>query len=405
MHPSHKLPTVEHIDNFISAEIPDKNDDPQLYSLVTEFMIHGPCGHANPKCPCMLDGKCSKNFPKKFRENTSIDDNGFPVYRRRNSGTFFEKSAVKLDNRCVVPYNKQLLRRYQAHINVEWCNQAGSIKYLFKYINKGPDRATVAFVDPENKGNQQCDKDEIKEYYDCRYISACEASWRIFSYEVHYITPSVIRLPFHLPDQQQVVYGADEDIDNVLNKTSVASSMFLAWMDCNQIYEEAKQLTYVEFPTKFVWKLDKRCWQPRKQGFSIGRIHSVSPAQGEAYFLRILLNKVKGPTSFEAIRTVNGQAFETFRDTCYALGLLDDDSEYVDAITEASHSGTGYFLRALFCSLLLSNSISRPEFVWENTWKLLSYDILYRQRKLLRLPGKNKLSILLFNIILLTFHL
>ncbi|XP_076883658.1 uncharacterized protein LOC143532501 [Bidens hawaiensis] len=77
-----------------------------------------------------------------------------------------------------------------------------------------------------------------------------------------------------------------------------------------------------------------------KQGFSIGRIHQVSPSLGEAYFLRILLNKVKGPKSFEDIRTVDGQTFPTFRDACYALGLLNDDTKYIEAIKEASASGS-----------------------------------------------------------------
>ncbi|XP_022003818.1 ATP-dependent DNA helicase RRM3-like [Helianthus annuus] len=355
----HKLPTVDHIDPFISAEIPDKSEDPQLYTLVSEYMIHGPCGNANLSCPCMVDKRCSKRFPKKFSTQTIIDSSGFPVYRRRDCGRTVIKKGVQLDNRSVVPYNKSLLRRYQTHINVEWCNQAGSIKYLFKYINKGPDRATaVVFCEAEGSSIQK-PKDEIKEYYDCRYISACEASWRILSNEVHYRYPAVMRLPFHLPGQHNVVYGADDDIEDVLSKPSVASSMFLKWYQ------------------------------------TVGRIHSVSIASGEPYYLRILLNKVRGPKSFEDIRTVNGELFPTFKDACYAMGLLDDDNEYVEAIKEASFDGHCRYLRALFATMLLTNTLTRPEFVWDKTWHLLGDDILYRH---LTLPEDQLKNQILFEI-------
>ncbi|CAH1414732.1 unnamed protein product [Lactuca virosa] len=387
MHSECKLPTVEYIDPIISAEIPNIDEDPELYSLVKEFMIHGPCGAENFNCPCMVDRKCSKNFPKQFCNHTSVDSDGFPLYRRRNDGNFVEKSGVQLDNRNVVPYNKYLLKRYQAHINVEWCNQGSSIKYLFKYINKGPDRATVAMVQNNNDTENNDAVDEIKEYYDCRYISACEASWRIFKYDVHYRHPVVIRLPFHLPGQQQVIYEADDDIEDVLDRPSVASSMFISWMKCNEINKEARKLTYVEFPTKFVWKPKLQTWKPREVGFSIGRIHSVSPKLGEAYFLRILLNKVKGPKSFEEIRTVNGEICSSFKDACYNLGLLDDEKEYIKAIKEASLSGSGFYMRFLFATMLLSSSLCKPEIMWENTWEYLSDGILYTQQKRLKSPG------------------
>ncbi|CAN1189520.1 ATP-dependent DNA helicase PIF1 [Linum perenne] len=51
------------------------------------------------------------------------------------------KSGKCLDNRYVVPYNRYLIVKYQAHINIEICHKGQLIKYLFKYITKGPDRS------------------------------------------------------------------------------------------------------------------------------------------------------------------------------------------------------------------------------------------------------------------------
>lgn len=172
-----------------------------------------------------------------------------------------------------------------------------------------------------------------------------------------------------------------------MRKPGIDESMFLAWMECNKRYEEAKQLTYCEFPTKFVWNQQCKEWTPRKSRFSIGRIYYVPPGSGESYYLRTLLNFVKGPTSYEDIKTVDGVLYSSFKDACYALGLLDDDKEYIDGIMEASFWGSAQYLRSLFVTLLLSGSLSRPEFVWEQTWKFLADDILHKQRNILHVQG------------------
>ena len=99
-----------------------------------------------------------------------MDSNGYPVYHRRNDGRTISKNGVIIDNRYIVPYNPKLLKKYQAHINIEWCNQSTSIKYLFKYINKGYDRVTVVMVSNNNDTAQNVNiqNDELKEYLDCR---------------------------------------------------------------------------------------------------------------------------------------------------------------------------------------------------------------------------------------------
>jgi hypothetical protein len=171
-------PSASFIDSLISAEIPDPMVDPLGYALVDEFMVHGPCGEHNVRCPCMKNGSCSKWFPKEFNDETLVDEKGFPVYRRRNLGHFVvrNRGSVKLDNRWVVPYNMQLLKRFQAHINVEWCNKTNLLKYLFKYLTKGHDVARVrfqhmfqckSFIPP----GEPTGRNEILEFIQCRYYS------------------------------------------------------------------------------------------------------------------------------------------------------------------------------------------------------------------------------------------
>ena len=115
--------------------------------------------------------------------------NGYPIYRRRNNGRTVEINGIQLDNRWVVPYNPYLTTKYDCHINVEIYSSITAIKYLFKYVYKGHDRATV-----EVRNN-----DEIGLYLDACYISASEALWRIFHYHLHNEKPDVIQLCVHLP--------------------------------------------------------------------------------------------------------------------------------------------------------------------------------------------------------------
>ncbi|XP_022019643.1 uncharacterized protein LOC110919688 [Helianthus annuus] len=392
-----KFPTAKEIDLAISAEIPDKETDSELYELVKQFMMHGPCGTDNPHCPCMVNLKCSKKFPKKYVDETCVDSEGYPIYRRRQTCNTIEKNGVLLDNRFVVPYNAMLLKKYQCHINVEWCNQTGSIKYLFKYINKGPDRVTASVYQStttagKNKENEEMtnnqnpsnktEVDEVKAYLDCRYVSACEAAWRIFKFDIHYRLPSVEILPFHCEDGQAIVYDDNSNLCDVVSNPTVKMSMFTEWMKCNQMDAFARTLKYIEFPRHFVWIRKERKWIRRKRPFGVvGRIHYVPPSLGDCYFLRILLNHVIGPMSFDDIKTVDGKIYPTFKDACFARDLLDDDNEYIIAMEEASTWSTSDFLRTFFVMLLMSNSISRPGHFWRQTKSLLCEDILYQQRK------------------------
>lgn len=109
LEPSDKITTIEQIDSFISAEIPSQETAPRLNKLVQGYMMHGPCGENHKRCPCIIDKKCSKYYPRPFIDKTTLDNEGYPTYRRRDDGYTVEVSKTTLDNRNVVPYNLILL--------------------------------------------------------------------------------------------------------------------------------------------------------------------------------------------------------------------------------------------------------------------------------------------------------
>ncbi len=73
------------VDRFVSAEIPCPEQYPAAHACVAKHMIHGPCGALNPNAPCMVNGRCSKGYPKAFVLETIMSENGQPKYRRRVS--------------------------------------------------------------------------------------------------------------------------------------------------------------------------------------------------------------------------------------------------------------------------------------------------------------------------------
>ena len=176
--------------------------------------------------------------------------------------------------------------------------------------------------------------DEIKKYFDGRYLSACESTWRILGYPTQYRSTPVEYLIFHLEGEQPVVFKEGDTMESVLARAHLSKTMFLAWFDCCEIYPEARALTYAELPTKFVYNSKEKVWNPRNKGFAIGRLAPVSLSSSPLYFLRVLINKIKGPRSYDDVKTVNAIVLPSFEDACYALGLLDDDKEYIEALKE-----------------------------------------------------------------------
>eukprot|EP00660_Eupelagonema_oceanica_P003584 gene3584-12105_t len=110
-------------DRVISAELPCPLAQPTLFHLVAQFMLHGPCGECNPDAPCMRDGCCKRRYsiiaspralhplmlyPREFQEDTEWNPNGYPKYRRRDTGRHVNKKKRAMNNR-VGAYDAYLL--------------------------------------------------------------------------------------------------------------------------------------------------------------------------------------------------------------------------------------------------------------------------------------------------------
>ena len=111
-----------------------------------------------------------------------MNENGYPIYRRRQSGDkggFHAKLGSDnrefiVDNRWVVPYNPYLLLRFNAHINVEICSTVQSVKYLYKYILKGNDTASFEIVTVDGEDEAEFRYDEIRQFIHSRYVTPPE---------------------------------------------------------------------------------------------------------------------------------------------------------------------------------------------------------------------------------------
>ena len=65
--------------------------------------MHGPCGITNKKSPCIVNGHCSKHFPKQFNERTILYEDRYPRNKRRDIVAMIKKNGIPLDNKFIVP--------------------------------------------------------------------------------------------------------------------------------------------------------------------------------------------------------------------------------------------------------------------------------------------------------------
>ena len=106
--PEDKIHKSAELDDFVSAEIPD-DDDAFLRELVIKWMIH--ISHE------------------------------LAIYRKDDSG-----HLITRDSRNAAPFNAYFFKKYNCRINVEKVGSILAVKYLYNYIYKGHNCASIRVV-------------------------------------------------------------------------------------------------------------------------------------------------------------------------------------------------------------------------------------------------------------------
>ncbi|KAL8106785.1 hypothetical protein AgCh_023523 [Apium graveolens] len=245
--------------------------------------------------------------------SAEISDGEVDPAGSRDTERNVECNNILLNNSHVVPHHRGLLIKYQAQINVEWCNRSLSIKYLFKYICNGPVTATSVLekvgqqqttTDQPSTSVQRDDFDEVTSYLSCR-------RW--------------------------VRFRDNDTISEIVRRPDPDRTMFIQWLLNNRCDDEGHDLTFVKYPAKYRWDALAKCWFRRKKNLDVvGRMVYAHPASGERFYMRLLLKFVTGPMDFKDIRTVDGVVCPTYKEACFRRGLLESDKEWQIVLDDAS---------------------------------------------------------------------
>jgi hypothetical protein len=197
----------------------------------------------------------------------------------------------------------------------------------------------------------------------------------MFEFPTHGRHPPVVRLAVHEEGQQTVTFpdGEEEEALERNHDTSLT-----AWMKYNEDHPDARKYRYDEFPVHYRWATSEKTWMPRKTAeYSISRVYSTTPAQGERHYLRMLLYHIPGATSFEDLRTHDGTTFDTYKQTATAMGLLDNDTEPEVCLSESVLSDMPTGIRRLFAIILVYCTPTHPEELWTTFKKDMGDDIAH----------------------------
>ncbi|GJS73021.1 DNA helicase [Tanacetum coccineum] len=249
-----------------------------------------------------------------------------------------ERDGYEVGGRIILPMSFTRGSRYMyAHYLDALAICRKLVLYTVEFQKSGlPHCDTLLWVDSESKiqGPEDVDRlilaeplgessnaagplrptiDEIQNYLEGRFICLHEALWRILKFDIHCREPAVQILSVHLEGMQRVTFRDKDRLESVVNLPGRNNTTLTEWLAYNEAKEDGRHLTYLDFPSEFVWYDDRKSWSPcQNSRLAIGHL-----------------------ADFLEVQTVHDIFYPTCRAACEALGLLEDDNEWDIAMQEA----------------------------------------------------------------------
>ena len=128
------------------------------------------------------------------------------------------------------------------------------VKVILRYFlcNVYFTRVILSGVEPVEE-NGTLHYDEASAYFNCRYMTAGEASWRLLGYDLLNISHTVIVLAVHLEGEQEVCFRVGDEAE-ALGYVPKLSTLE-AFMEHNKGPQGhlSRHLLYVEVPQHFTF--------------------------------------------------------------------------------------------------------------------------------------------------------
>ena len=338
------------------------DEDRRYYKAVEDHMMHK-CKLAENGC---LDKNnfCKRGFSNdQVRPFTSIDENGYPTYRRRT------QRDLK-----VVAHNRELLLDWDGHINVEYAGTTYTVLYLYKYLFKGNKKIKAQMILAMNLSDDE-QANEIFMYIRGRVICAMDSMWRFFSFQTYPAPqPAVVKITVKLPAAVDNIVAGRKFCDmGIYFKRPAAIFRNYKYTQFFHYFSWSKDLP-ARFKNRPLWTeggtvqfdennicVDISAQYPFLQSMSkktlyifskdptrlksINRMGMLYPNAGEIFYLRILLNNFPA-MSFKDYRTNNTIVYKTFQESAISHGYVNDSNEAILALIQVLFISTPAELRA-----------------------------------------------------------